>query len=78
MITPIRCPICDKPTSKTDPSLQAHFPFCSDRCRKVDFHRWFDGRYAVVEDVDPEIAQFLAQETDIPVQGEGVEPPYDE
>ena len=73
MITPYRCPICDKPATKTDPAQAAHFPFCSDRCRKVDFHRWFDGRYAIVEEIDPQIAQFMAEDPNITVQGEGVE-----
>ena len=72
MITPFRCPVCEKPASKSDPQLQSHFPFCSDRCRKVDFHRWFDGRYAIVEDIDPQIAQFMADDPDITIQGEGI------
>jgi endogenous inhibitor of DNA gyrase (YacG/DUF329 family) len=36
-----RCPTCGKPA---DPVLR---PFCSPRCRDVDLHRWFTGRYAV-------------------------------
>jgi endogenous inhibitor of DNA gyrase (YacG/DUF329 family) len=59
MISPHRCPICDKAFSRTAESPADHFPFCSDRCRKVDFHRWCDGRYAVVEDIDPQVAEFL-------------------
>ncbi|GAB5443788.1 MAG: hypothetical protein Fues2KO_41370 [Fuerstiella sp.] len=35
--------------------------------------RWFDGRYAVVEDVDPMVAEFLKDDPDIKVQGEGME-----
>lgn len=70
MITPHCCPVCDKPVTKTDPVQESHFPFCSDRCRKVDFHRWYDGRYAIVEDVDPQVARFMAEDPDITVQGE--------
>lgn len=35
------CPICKKPV------VAAHAPFCSDRCRKVDLHRWMSEVYAV-------------------------------
>ncbi|MSP67839.1 MAG: DNA gyrase inhibitor YacG [Alphaproteobacteria bacterium] len=39
---PLRpCPICRKPATP------AHRPFCSDRCRKVDLGRWFQGAYAI-------------------------------
>ena len=76
MISPHRCPICDKSFGKSGTKdEQAHFPFCSDRCRKVDFHRWCDGRYAIVEEVDPQVAEFLAEDPDIAVQGEGFENP---
>ncbi|MFN9720648.1 MAG: DNA gyrase inhibitor YacG [Planctomycetota bacterium] len=53
MIQEIRCPICSK-------SLEAvcaehpSFPFCSDRCRKIDLARWWDGRYAITENLTPE------------------------
>ena len=51
------------------------FPFCSERCKKVDLFRWFDGRYAVVEDVDPMVAEFMKNDPDIIVQSEGLEQP---
>lgn len=35
------CPICGKPAS------EAAKPFCSDRCRDVDLHRWLSGSYAI-------------------------------
>ena len=37
----VKCPICHNPSSAED------FPFCSDRCRKVDLHRWFSGHYII-------------------------------
>ena len=42
------CPICGKPAA------QEALPFCSKRCKDVDLHRWFSGKYAVpvVEDDD--------------------------
>ena len=48
MIQPITCPVCSK---LVDPAETKAAPFCSDRCRKVDFIRWWDGRYAIVEDL---------------------------
>jgi endogenous inhibitor of DNA gyrase (YacG/DUF329 family) len=35
------CPICG------DPSFEASKPFCSERCRDVDLHRWLSGSYAI-------------------------------
>ncbi|MBX9709684.1 MAG: DNA gyrase inhibitor YacG [Xanthobacteraceae bacterium] len=35
------CPICGKP------SFEASKPFCSERCRDVDLHRWLSGSYAI-------------------------------
>ena len=72
MIKPHCCPICDK-QFPGDPASQTHFPFCSDRCRKVDLFRWLDGKYAVVEDIDPEVARFLELEAETGPQGEGME-----
>ncbi len=36
-----RCPICDKP------SVEAHRPFCSARCKQVDLGRWLKGDYVI-------------------------------
>lgn len=49
MIKPPTCPVCGKLVEQ--PATSRDFPFCSDRCRKVDFFRWWDGRYAVVDDL---------------------------
>ena len=51
MIKPILCPICQKPTLGSSTS-----PFCSERCRKVDLMRWWDGRYAITETLSPDYA----------------------
>ena len=49
MERPQTCPICEKNIPPaTDPS-GGMAPFCSQRCREVDFFRWSDGRYAIVE-----------------------------
>lgn len=73
MVKPHCCPICEKQFPKSDDPGKSQFPFCSDRCRKVDLFRWFDGKYAVVEDVDPMVAQFMQEDPDITIQGEGME-----
>ncbi len=49
MIQPILCPICKKPAVEASKS-----PFCSERCRKIDFFRWWDGRYAITEPLSGE------------------------
>ena len=48
------CAICKKQLQVEELGAKSFLPFCSDRCRKVDFHRWWDGKYAIVEDVDPD------------------------
>ncbi len=40
---PVRCPTCKKDVA---PSV-ASFPFCSERCRKIDLGNWLDGRYRI-------------------------------
>jgi len=53
MIQPMTCPICRKPLEGESADSPSFRPFCSDRCRKVDFHRWWDGKYSIVERIDP-------------------------
>ncbi|MCA9066458.1 MAG: DNA gyrase inhibitor YacG [Planctomycetaceae bacterium] len=67
MILRPECPICKKSLPESPEEAQAHFPFCSERCRKVDLFRWWDGKYAVVEDLDPEVATLMQLEGEIPV-----------
>jgi endogenous inhibitor of DNA gyrase (YacG/DUF329 family) len=43
-----KCPICGKPAQ------QATRPFCSDRCKEVDLHRWLSGAYAIPAASDDE------------------------
>lgn len=50
---PLPCPICNKPLEAGAAESSPVFPFCSSRCRQVDLMRWMDGRYAVVERLDP-------------------------
>jgi uncharacterized protein len=39
------CPVCRKPVEPR--SRNQAFPFCSDRCRRVDLGRWFGEEYRV-------------------------------
>ena len=36
-----KCPVCRKPPTSKDA------PFCSQRCKDVDLHRWLVGAYAI-------------------------------
>ena len=53
MIQPQTCPICRKVVTAKASDDQSPFPFCSKKCRDVDFFRWSEGRYAIVEELDP-------------------------
>lgn len=55
MIRPISCPICKKPLGGISPAENRYAPFCSERCRQVDFFRWSDGKYKIVEQIDPNL-----------------------
>lgn len=53
MIRLPECPICGKSVPPVlDPS-GCYAPFCSRRCKEVDLIRWCEGRYAIVESIDP-------------------------
>jgi len=39
----MKCPICKKPVSLTDPEM----PFCSERCRLLDLGKWASGDYVI-------------------------------
>jgi endogenous inhibitor of DNA gyrase (YacG/DUF329 family) len=42
------CPICRKPAdSESDPD----FPFCSERCRRIDLGNWASEKYKISEPV---------------------------
>ena len=47
------CWICKKPVSYEGP-LPELFPFCSQRCKLVDLHRWFTGQYSIDRDLAPQ------------------------
>jgi uncharacterized protein len=45
----MQCPICKKPVTNRDDGAypNAHYPFCSDRCKLIDLGRWLDGKYQI-------------------------------
>ena len=42
------CINCQKEIDKQD----NYFPFCSDKCSKIDLFRWLDDRYVISKDID--------------------------
>ena len=50
------CPTCKMLVQATDED----FPFCSDRCRKIDLGKWASGVYKISSPVlDPEVLEDL-------------------
>lgn len=63
MVRPMTCPICGKAVTPTTDLANSTVPFCSERCKQIDFSRWNDGRYAIVENLDPErLAETMLKE----------------
>ena len=52
MIRPQTCPVCGKQLAVVADTESCSFPFCSERCRRIDFFRWSEGKYAIVEPLD--------------------------
>jgi len=52
----LRCPTCAMLVRPGDQD----FPFCSDRCRKIDLGKWASGAYKISSPVlDPEVLEDL-------------------
>jgi len=52
----LRCPTCQMIVRPEDED----FPFCSDRCRKIDLGKWAMGVYKITSPiVDPEVLEDL-------------------
>jgi uncharacterized protein len=55
----VLCPVCRRKVN-LDPAVNPARPFCSARCKTIDFGSWVDGSYAIAGDpVDPETGQPL-------------------
>jgi uncharacterized protein len=46
----MKCPTCGKPTNWKDNPFR---PFCSERCKLVDFGRWVNEEYRVPDQRAP-------------------------
>ncbi|MCK6440524.1 MAG: DNA gyrase inhibitor YacG [Planctomycetes bacterium] len=56
-----RCPECKKAYTYEDVEKHPTYPFCSPRCRLIDLGAWLTEKYAVTQNIDPEIAAQLAE-----------------
>jgi len=54
MIQPQTCGVCGKVLEVAAAGVSKLFPFCSERCRNIDLYRWSEGKYAIIEPLDPE------------------------
>lgn len=46
----MKCPICGKPVEMKDNPAR---PFCSERCKRIDFGAWVNEEYAVPSEEPP-------------------------
>lgn len=52
----LRCPTCKTIVTLKDED----YPFCSDRCRKIDLGKWASGAYRISSPIlDPEVLENL-------------------
>jgi endogenous inhibitor of DNA gyrase (YacG/DUF329 family) len=59
MIQQQTCPVCRKKLPLEVGNESDHRPFCSQRCRHIDFFRWSDGKYQIIEHLDPDSPDLL-------------------
>ncbi len=54
----LHCPTCGMLVQPQDED----FPFCSDRCRKIDLGKWATGVYKISSPIlDPEVLEDLGE-----------------
>jgi uncharacterized protein len=57
----LQCPTCKNRVGTKDPD----FPFCSDRCRKIDLGKWASGGYRISSPIlDPDVLERIADGED--------------
>jgi endogenous inhibitor of DNA gyrase (YacG/DUF329 family) len=49
-----KCPICNQPLPYDirDPNPPRYFPFCSEKCKLVDLHKWLSEEYYISSPVE--------------------------
>lgn len=74
----LRCPYCRAPMTPEQKTLTHNpfFPFCSERCKLADLHKWLCGEYAIEQPLDTLTPE---QWDDLPPPAmPGAPPPSDE
>ena len=46
-MTRARCPTCREPVEADPDKRSESYPFCSERCRLLDLHKWLSGDYKI-------------------------------
>jgi uncharacterized protein len=65
----VPCPTCRTP-APFDKTLNAFRPFCSERCKDIDFGAWATEQYAVAAQPDPsDLDELEAQLSDPKLPG---------
>ena len=49
-----KCPMCHRPAEWEN---NPHRPFCSERCKLIDFGRWANEEYRVPAEASPETSK---------------------
>ena len=64
----MKCPICHRPTTfESNP----HRPFCSERCKLIDFGAWANEEYAVPAEEAPPTPEDSPHGTTAPEEAGG-------
>jgi len=62
-----RCPICDRIMEGASAADWPYFPFCGERCKRIDLGRWLGESYRVpVEASGDNLSAEPPNDTDIP------------
>ena len=57
----LACPTCKAGVKSKDPE----FPFCSERCRRLDLGKWASGAYRISSPIlDPDVLESIAEGED--------------
>ena len=59
----MKCPTCNKPVQWQDNSFR---PFCSERCKLLDFGAWVNEEYAVPAEESAPSLEELGQNQSVP------------